>query len=247
MLKIKKAVPDFFTIANLIMGCQAIVFAFDRNYHYAALCIGLAAVFDFFDGFFARLLKVGGEFGKQLDSLADAVTFGLAPGMIMFQLFKEIIEMNTISSLNKSPYLHFLPYIAWMIPVFSVIRLAKFNIDARQTNNFIGLPTPANAAFFAFIGFVCQNSYGVFKENSLFLLDLKLLIPLIVFMCFLMVSEIPMFSLKFKNFSWSSNRLRFLFLAAVLGLFLLSGAFAIPIGVLLYVVASVLNYFFNFN
>ena len=114
-------------------------------------------------------------------------------------------------------------------------------------NNFIGLPTPANAAFFAFIGFVCQNSYGVFKENSLFLLDLKLLIPLIVFMCFLMVSEIPMFSLKFKNFSWSSNRLRFLFLAAVLGLFLLSGAFAIPIGVLLYVVASVLNYFFNFN
>jgi CDP-diacylglycerol---serine O-phosphatidyltransferase len=245
MSKIKRAIPDLFTLANLVMGCQAVVFAFQHNYHSAAICIGFAAVFDFFDGFVARLLKVGGEFGKQLDSLADAITFGLAPGMMMFNLLQEILQMNSIVQPSSAGVVVIFPYTAWLIPVFSVLRLAKFNVDTRQSDSFIGLPTPANAAFFAFIGFICQNSYGLFTEEFLFLLDIKILVPFLIFMSLLMVSEVPMFSLKFKDFSFSKNRIRYVFLVTALAIFLAFGAVAVPISVLLYILISLVTRIFR--
>lgn len=207
----KKHIPNFITCLNLFSGCVATYLAFKGIYPGAFIAILLAAVFDFMDGFAARLLKAYSSMGKELDSLADMVSFGLAPGAIAFSLLGE-------TGINE-----WLPFFAFLIPVFSGLRLAKFNIDDRQTTSFLGLPVPANAIFWS--GMV--YSFAPFMTNNIWLF-----LVLIVVFSYLLVSEIPMFSLKFKNTSWKDNRIQYLFLIgcmAILAVFQLN-AFAIIIG-----------------
>ena len=172
--------------------------AFENHYEWAFLFIVLSAVFDFFDGMLARLLHAYSNIGKDLDSLADDVSFGVAPSVMVFSLLRETCPDTGISS--------WLPYTAFLIAVFSALRLAKFNNDTRQTTSFIGLPVPANALFWAslVVGFHPWLTDGT--VNPLVLL------VLVCLSSWLLVSEVPMFSLKFKNLSWADNKLRFLFL-----------------------------------
>jgi len=188
---IKKHIPNFITTLNIFSGCVAVYLAFKGNSQGAFIAILIAAIFDFFDGFAARLLKAYSPMGKELDSLADMISFGLAPGAIVFSLL-------STAQLNE-----WLPFLAFLIPVFSGLRLAKFNIDDRQTSSFIGLPVPANAIFWA----------GIIYSFSPFLVDnIWILLILVGLFCYFLISEIPMFSLKFKNVKWKDNQLQFIFL-----------------------------------
>lgn len=188
---IKKHIPNFITCLNLFSGCVAVFLAFNGNYQGAFIAILVAAVFDFLDGFAARLLKAYSPMGKELDSLADMVSFGLAPGIIVFSL------------LTETKISEWLPYLAFLIPVFSGLRLAKFNIDERQSSSFIGLPTPANAIFWAGLAF----SFAPFLVSNAW--DL---IVLTVLFSYLLIAEIPMFALKVKNVRWKDNQVQYSFL-----------------------------------
>jgi len=206
----KKHIPNFITCLNLFSGCIAAYLAFKGNYEGAFVAIMFSAIFDFFDGFAARLLKAYSPMGKELDSLADMISFGLAPGAIVFSLLSG-------TGINE-----WLPFVGFLIPVFSGLRLAKFNIDDRQTSSFLGLPVPANAIFWAGIVY----SFSPFLLNTIWLFLL-----LIGVFCYLLISEIPMFSLKFKNVSWKGNQTQYFFLigcVAILALFKFN-AFAIII------------------
>ena len=206
----KKHIPNFITCLNLFSGCVASYLAFKGNYEGAFIAILLAAVFDFMDGFAARLLKAYSAMGKELDSLADMISFGLAPGAIVFSFL-------TDTGTNE-----WLPFVGFLIPVFSGLRLAKFNIDDRQSSSFLGLPVPANAIFWAGLVY----SFSPFLMNNVWFLFI-----LIALFCFFLVSEIPMFSLKFKNISWKENQNQYLFLigcGVILAIFQLS-AFALII------------------
>lgn len=206
MINIRKHIPNFITCLNLFSGCIACVMAFEGNYMYAAIAIYIAAVFDFFDGFAARLLKAYSPLGKELDSLADCISFGLAPGLIMFSVFKDVSF-----PFIPMPYLDYVPYIAFIIPVFSALRLAKFNIDERQTSSFIGLPTPANTLFIASLA---ANLPYFFIKNGIYL------VLLVVVLSYLLVAELPMFSLKIKSLKWKENMLQFSIL--IIGVLILS-------------------------
>ena len=213
-------IPNTLTCLNLSMGCVATVFAFGGNYEWALLCIIGSAVFDFFDGMAARLLQAHSPIGKDLDSLADDVSFGVAPSAILYSLLEEMCLFD----------LPWLPYAAFLISVFSALRLAKFNNDTRQTTSFIGLPVPANALFWA--------SLVVGFHDSLCTWHPLLLVALMLCFCYLLVSELPMFSLKFKSLSWRDNRVSFLFLLVCLPLLLL-GVRALAAIVLWYILLSV--------
>lgn len=213
---------------NLLCGCLGILFSLKEGNHllYASYLIGVAAVFDFSDGFAARLLKVHSELGKQLDSLADMVSFGLLPGFIMYRLIDIAIQNQHLSNLH-------LQYIAFLIPVFSAIRLAKFNIDTRQTDSFIGLPTPANSILIASFVFIPQYTITAYYGPYM-------LIGLTVLVSFLLIAEIPLFALKFKNFSWADNKIRYFFLGLSLLLIALFQIPAVPLIILLYILLSLL-------
>ena len=229
MNAIKRNIPNFITLANLTCGLFAIIFAFMGNLKAASLCIFLGAFLDFFDGLAARLLKISGEFGKQLDSMADMVTFGVAPGFILFDLMGGKVPTSFESLYPAS--------LALLIPIFSAYRLANFNIDSRQTDSFIGLPTPALAIFIAAIPHIDFNRFPMFT-------DMQLLTVLAVIMPILLVVEMPLFSLKFsKNESILSrvNIFRISLILAALVLFLLFEFAAIPFIVILYLILSLLN------
>jgi len=219
---IKKHIPNFITCLNLFSGCVAVLLAFKGNYQGAFIAILVAAVFDFFDGFAARLLKAYSPMGKELDSLADMVSFGFAPGMIVFSLLTE-------ANINE-----WLPYLAFIIPVFSGLRLAKFNIDERQTSSFIGMPTPANAIFWGGL----TTSFAPFLISNVWLI-----IVLTVLFSYLLVAEIPMFALKVKNLAWKDNQIQYIFLGVTIILLVIFqlNAFAPIIGwyILLSVIAAV--------
>ena len=216
-----KHVPNFITCLNLFAGCLACVAAFNGNYLAAAIFIYMAAVFDFLDGMAARMLHAYSPIGKELDSLADVVSFGVAPGMILYSLLK-----------NYEPISYgFIAFFAFLIPVFAALRLAKFNVDTRQSESFLGLAVPANAIFFASFVMNFQAIPNIWS--------LALLLSLIAVFCFLMLSEIPMFSLKFKNLNWQDNQLRFVFLilsATLLAIFRLQ---AVHLIIVLYIILSV--------
>lgn len=227
---ITRHIPNTVTCCNLFSGCIAIVFAYQGEYSSALAFIVLGAVFDFFDGMLARALKAYSPLGKELDSLADDVTFGVAPSMIVFSLFKEVQTPAFLSSVAS-----FLPYAAFLIAVFSALRLAKFNIDTRQTSSFIGVPTPANALFWGSLvvgahDFLISNSF-----NSLYLLGL------VLFTSWLLVAEIPMFSLKFKNLSWRDNRVQFIFLLGCVPLILLLGIAGLAAIIIWYAMLSLIT------
>lgn len=191
MFMITKHIPNTITSLNLFSGSVGVVMAFQANYQIALACMLLAAVFDFCDGLSARALHAYSSIGKELDSLADVVSFGFLPATMVYQ-------MLTVASDNA-----YLPFAAYIITVFSALRLAKFNVDERQTSSFIGLATPANAIFWA--GLVA--SYHPYAEVYPYAV-----IVLILLMSFLLVAEIPFFSLKFKNLKWKDNSIRFIFL-----------------------------------
>jgi CDP-diacylglycerol--serine O-phosphatidyltransferase len=198
---ITRHIPNTVTCCNLFCGCIASIMGFQAKYEMAILFIILGAVFDFFDGMLARLFHVSGPLGKELDSLADDITFGFAPSVIVFSLFKEVQYPDILT-----PFTEYIPYTAFIIAVFSALRLGKFNIDTRQSTSFIGMPTPANALFWGSLvvgghDFLVSESF-----NAIYLLILVLI------MSYLLVAEIPMFSLKFKNLTWSDNKISYIFL-----------------------------------
>ncbi|MGQ7855132.1 CDP-diacylglycerol--serine O-phosphatidyltransferase [Pedobacter sp. WC2501] len=221
---LKKNIPNAITCANLLSGCIGIVFAFKGNLETAAYFVILSGIFDFFDGMVARLLNVKSAIGKDLDSLADMVSFGFLPGVIMFHLLK--------ASDYSSEYL---PYLGFIITVFSALRLAKFNNDTRQTEDFIGLNTPMNTLFICSLPFIA-NDYPQIIASSM------LLIAVTAITSFLLVSEIKIFSLKFSDLSWKKNKIKFIFLilSAVLIAFLKFAA--IPFVLVLYIALSFLHF-----
>ena len=225
---IKKHIPNSLTCCNLMCGCMATGAAFYGNYRWAIVMIIVGAVFDFFDGMVARLLGVSSPIGKELDSLADVVTFGVAPSAILFYLFHEVQYPAFLEPAAK-----ILPYTAFLMAAFSALRLAKFNLDTRQTTSFIGLPTPANALFWGSL-VVGQHAFLVSaKFNAAFLF-------LFMFLsCLLLVAEVPLFSLKFKDLSWEHNRVQYIFLVGCL-VCLPLGASALAAIVVWYVALSLI-------
>ena len=220
----KKHIPNAITCCNLLSGCLAIVFAIYGWVHYAFWAIIIGAVFDFFDGMVARLLHVSSPIGKELDSLADVVTFGVAPSAILF------------SYLAYFPG-HRLPLwvaaLAFLMAAFSALRLAKFNLDERQAMGFIGMPTPANALFWASLVVGWGRQLLELPSTPIILLVLMLL------SCYLLVSEIPMFALKFKTWGWRGNEVKWVFLLSCIPLVLWLGYGAPAIIIAWYLLLSV--------
>ena len=259
MNSIKRLIPNLLTAGNLVGGIFAIIFALTGKITWAPYCIFISAIFDFLDGFVARLLKVQSEIGKQLDSLADMVTFGVAPGIIVYKLLggrgayehidlirNKIFYDLELSVGEKYQFIgELLPYIGFIIPVFALFRLAKFNLDTRQSDAFIGLPTPAMTLFFAVIpllmleGIIGQGAMEVKFTNII--ANPYFLVFSSILMSVLMVSEIPLFSLKFKDFKIKGNEIRYLFLTISILLFATLFFWSLPIIIILYIILSLIN------
>ena len=228
----KRNIPNLITLSNLVFGIFSIIMAFNGKLIYSGLFIFAGSFLDFFDGFTARLLNVNSEIGKQLDSFADMITFGLAPGIIMYHL---IILQPFKYQYYFGDYFE-ISYIAFLIPIFSSIRLAKFNIDTRQSSSFIGLPTPASAIFIASLPIVIN------KYNTEF--SIELLLSITATLSVLLVSELPLFSLKIKSkeqIKSTKNIIRLLFLIKSIILLFIFHIAAIPFIVILYIFLSILN------
>lgn len=220
----KKHIPNLLTLSNLICGALGIIQVFEGDLETATYLIWLAAAFDFLDGFVARALKVSGELGKQLDSLADMITFGLLPAFIMFRLLRTYSDSE------------WLPYIAFTIAAFSALRLAKFNIDTRQSDAFIGLNTPANTLFISALPFVLTKSPTILGLPT----STVLVIITIVF-SILLVAEIGFIALKFKDFTWKNNKSKFILLAGALVLLIVFRQAALVYIIPFYILMSVIE------
>lgn len=229
----KKHIPNFITSLNLFSGCIGTIFAFNGDLKTAAFFVVLSAVFDFFDGFVARLLNVKSEIGKELDSLADMISFGFLPGMVMFQLITQ--SLNQTSSFTDTDLISYLPYLAFLITVFSALRLAKFNIDTRQSVDFIGLNTPTNTLFIVSLAFV-KEDYPLLMGSTALLLAITFL------MSYLLIAEFRLFSLKFTSTKWVENQYKFIFLILSGLLILILQFVAIPIILVLYISLSYLHF-----
>lgn len=201
-MNIKKHIPNTITCCNLVSGCIATSYAFGGSPKLALLWIIIGAVFDFFDGMSARLLHVSSPIGKELDSLADDVTFGVAPATIVFS---ELAVLEYPSFLQ--PFCEYIPYLAFIIAAFSALRLAKFNLDERQTTSFIGMPTPANALFWGSL--VVFNPFWLEGYSW----SVLVILALVCITSFLLVCELPMFALKFKQWSFKGNEIKYIFAA----------------------------------
>lgn len=261
-------ISNLFTASNLLCGIVAIICTFSGRIDIAPFLIFLGAIFDFFDGFLARKLNISSELGKELDSLADMVTFGLAPGMFMMVvlIFSIYIDgpfyghsfvshvhfqlQNWSNAVfygvpnNMDATIKYLPFIALIIPFFSMFRLAKFNLDTRQTDSFIGVPTPLNTLFFTFFPLILWVNFDQLKTGTWdysWMFDTYFLAVLIVLMSGLLISEIPLFSLKFKSFRWGENKIRFLFLGVSLCFILTIHIWSIPLIVFLQLILSVIE------
>ena len=225
----KKHIPNTITCCNLISGCTATYYAFLGDYYTALLFIVIGAVFDFFDGMSARLLHVSSEIGKELDSLADDITFGFAPSAIVFSF------LNSFHI-----HLPFVPFLAFLIAAFSALRLAKFNLDERQALGFIGLPTPANALFWGAL-IANLNFHRWLEPYMIPNFWLYVILVLIPISCYLLVSEILMFALKFKTWGWKGNEVKYIFLLTCIPLLLLLDTLGIAAIIAWYVVLSVIT------
>ncbi len=235
----KQHIPNTITAFNLIAGLIAIIQVLEGDLVLASIFIFIAALFDFLDGTAARLLDARSELGKQLDSLADLVSFGVAPGLIMFHL----LSAGCQGSCNILEQHHITPYFALLIPVCSAFRLAKFNIDLSQEEHFVGLPVPANAIFFASIPLVLFSQANQFTLIPLdFLSDFfsnsRVLAILTVLFSYLLVSDFYLFSMKFKKMGWKGNEVRYIFLILTASYLVLFSLFAIPLIIITYFVLS---------
>ena len=242
-MDIKKHIPNIITLLNLFCGCIALVFAFQQEFLLAFYFVCLGIFFDFFDGFFARLFNVSSPLGLQLDSLADMITSGVVPGIIMFQmLLKSFGEDKIISISSWDNSVMILPFLGFIITLGACYRLANFNIDTRQTDSFIGLPTPANALFILSLPLVLLNSNIAFITNAL--QNHWVLIAISIISAYIMNAEIPLFSLKVKDFTFKKNALQILFLASSVLLLLVFRYLGIPMVIVFYVLLSVANNLF---
>lgn len=239
-MTLKRHIPNAITCGNILCGCMATLCAFSGNLLWAAIFMLAGAIFDFFDGMMARLLGVQSPMGKELDSLADVITFGLAPGLMLFTALRQHLgAAMRVGELSEAYFVvaMLLPYIGFAIVIFSALRLAKFNVDARQSMGFIGLPTPANALFWGALltsGLVVGSSY---------LATALLYVGLAIVMCYLLVCEWPMMAFKFEHWGWAGNEVRYTFAALALvlvgGMGLMGmGLTGISLTVLLYVLLS---------
>ena len=227
---IKKHIPNTLTCCNLISGCIATFMAFSGDVQMALLWIVIGAMFDFFDGMCARLLHVSSPIGKELDSLADVVTFGVAPSAMVFSFLSSFHQFH----------LPFVPFLAFVIAAFSALRLAKFNLDERQTLGFIGLPTPANALFWGSL-LVSLNWQRWFEPYQLPDFLYYAILALIPVSCWLLVAEIPMFALKFKHWGWKGNEVKYVFLLSCVPLLLFFQLAGLAIIIVWYVVLSIIS------
>ena len=235
----KKHIPNIITLLNLFCGCIAVILAIESNLFLAAVFVVLGIVFDFFDGFAARLLNVKSELGLQLDSLADMITSGLVPGIVMFKLLeKTSAEFPTsVELLTDEADYSFLPLIGLLVTLASCYRLAKFNIDTRQTDSFIGLPTPANTLLILSLPLILMTN-DVEWVNDL-ILNEWFLIAVTLVSCYLLNAELPLFSLKMKTYGFKENATIYLFLISCIILLGVLNYTAIPIVILLYILLSV--------
>jgi len=246
-MKIKNHIPNFITLLNLFCGCLAIVAAFKFDLIIASFLVFAGAFFDYFDGTAARLLNAKSEIGKELDSLADVVTFGVVPSIIVFQL----LNQNSINYPIFDKY-NFLLYFPFIIALFSAIRLAKFNIDNRQTISFLGLPTPANAIFWASAPIIIYYSHYSSSLNTsaihLFLSDLfqnpYILLLMTIIMSLLLIIEIPLFALKFRDLKWHNNKIRYIFILFSILLIIIFNVASLPIIIILYILISIIHNLF---
>ena len=223
-MSIKKHIPNTITCCNLISGCIATYWAFCGNYEMALLFIIIGAVFDFFDGMSARLLGVSSPIGKELDSLADDITFGFAPSSIIFSYL-----------CTFHIHLLFVPFLAFVMAAFSALRLAKFNLDERQALGFIGLPTPANALFWGAL-IVGAGDWISTLPYAPYLILLGTFIS-----CYLLIAEIPMFALKFKHWGWKGNEIKYIFILSCIPLLLLLRVSGIAIIIAWYILLSIIT------
>ena len=232
-MNIKAQIPNTITLLNLFCGCIALVFAFHRDFEMAFAFVSLGIFFDFFDGFFARLFKVSSPLGLQLDSLADMITSGVVPGLVMYQL------MIDNSTTPETSYLQLFPYLGFINALGSCYRLANFNIDTRQTDSFIGLPTPANSLFIMSLPLVLQNTDSLFVIEAL--TDQWFLLLVTLFSAYILNAEIPLFSLKIKKFNFTDNKIQIVFLSLSVLLLIFLQFLAIPLVIVTYVLLSVIN------
>lgn len=233
-MKIKALIPNLFTMLNLFSGCVALVFVSNSDFALAFWFVCLGIFFDFFDGFFARKFNVAGSLGVQLDSLADMVTSGAVPGFVMF---KFMIYSGIFGSES------YLSYLGFLITLGACYRLAKFNIDTRQSNSFIGLPTPANALFITSLPLVFIS--WPYNPFILILLGKWSLIVITFLSAYVMNAEIPLFSLKIKNFSFAKYKLQLFFLAVSVLMLIFLQIVAVPLIIIIYVLLSVLDNIFK--
>ena len=218
----KKHIPNTITLLNQFSGIIACIFAYNSRFDLALLFVLIGATLDFMDGAMARLLGVSSPLGKELDSLADVITFGLVPGMIAFRLLAPLAEVWV-----------YLPYLGFLITLFSTYRLGKFNIDERQTTSFIGLATPANAIFWLGLAYGYQTLLSTMSP--------WMIVVAVVVSSYLLVCELPMFSFKFHNFGWADNRIRYIFIVGTIVLAVVLFKQSLPIIILWYVLLSVVG------
>lgn len=239
-----KQIPNIITSLNILCGCVAILFASSGDLITAAFFVFLGIFFDFFDGLAARLLKAQSEVGLQLDSLADVITSGVAPGVVMFQLLnlsffhrmQTLTETFSLDGWNVG-FMNYMPLIGLMIVIGSAYRLAKFNVDTRQTTGFIGLPTPANALLILSLPLILEFQFSDLAQEVI--LNPWFLIGMTLLSCILLNAEIPLFALKFKTWDFRSNAVRYVFLILCAVLLVLLKFLAIPFIILLYIVLSI--------
>ncbi|KAF9657722.1 CDP-alcohol phosphatidyltransferase family protein [Tenacibaculum sp. Mcav3-52] len=241
-MNIKKYIPNLLTLGNLLCGTIATIFAIKGDFFATAILVMLGILFDFFDGFAARMLKVQGELGKQLDSLADMVTSGVVPGIVMMQMLVNALDIDAVGYFGVDEYGATgsnLPYLGLLLTLGAGYRLAKFNIDERQSDSFIGVPTPAMSLFVISLPLIAQfdkESFLIgFIENQYFLILITILFT------YLMNAEIPLFSLKFKNFYFKDNVIKYVFLTLSVILIVTLKIVAIPMIILSYVILSIVN------
>ena len=237
---IRKHIPNFITCLNIVSGTLAVILAIKGHLSLAVIFIFAAAIFDFLDGMAARLLNAYSPMGKELDSLADLVSFGLAPGMLMmvmleYSLFGINVRAESFASLSFWEIVCISTSL--LIPVASALRLAKFNIDTRQTDSFIGLPTPANAIFIGALALISE--YGKYGQIDTFIFQPAVLCVITLGMSLLLVSEVPMFSLKFKSLKWNENKVRFIFLGLSAALILSLSIYGIAALIVIFILISI--------
>lgn len=228
-----KHIPNSITCCNLLSGCISIVLMCNGYAVAAGVMIFIAAVFDFLDGFAARLLKAYSPLGAQLDSLSDVVSFGVAPSFIMYHYLQSVSMSESVSVFG----FNIIPFAAFFLAIFAELRLAKFNIDDRQTTSFIGLPTPAMGLFVASLPFTLKNESLAFMANNM--ANPYFLISIIMIFSYLMVSEIPFFSLKIKNLKFKENIHIYVLAIFAISAFIFLGFAAIPFVMLFYIIEAI--------